>query len=44
VLAVVCTDIEDVPDGGTAQIYGEATIDGAGSYIYRIDVEDHGEP
>jgi hypothetical protein len=41
VLAVVCAA---TPDGGTAQIYGRATIDGAGSYIYRIDVEDHGEP
>jgi hypothetical protein len=43
VLAVVCTDIEDVPGGKQAQIYGRATIDGAGSYIYRIDVEDRGE-
>jgi hypothetical protein len=42
VLAVVCTVIPGV--GGTAQIYGEATIDGGGSYVYRIDVEDHGEP
>jgi hypothetical protein len=41
-LAVVCTAIPGV--GGIAQIYGEATIDGAGSYIYRIDVEDRGEP
>jgi hypothetical protein len=43
VLAVVCTDIEGVPGGKQAQIYGRATIDGAGSYIYRIDVEDRGE-
>jgi len=44
VLAVVCSDIDGVPGGKQAQIYGEATIDGAGSYKYRIDVEDRGEP
>jgi hypothetical protein len=44
VLAVVCSDIEGVPDGKQAQIYGKATIDGAGSYNYRIDVEDRDEP
>jgi hypothetical protein len=44
VLAVVCTDIEGVPGGKQAQIYGEATIDGAGSHAYRIHVEDRGEP
>jgi hypothetical protein len=44
VLAVVCTDIEGVPGGKQAQIYGEATIDGAGEFAYRIHVEDRGEP
>jgi Bacterial Ig-like domain (group 1) len=44
VLAAVCSDIPDVPGGKQAQIYGRATIDGSGSYIYRIDVEDRGEP
>jgi len=39
VLAVVCPG--DPPT--EASIFGEATIDGAGSFIYRIDVEDHGE-
>lgn len=40
VLAVVCTTV------GTkeAQIYGEATIDGSGSYKFRIDVKDVAEP
>jgi hypothetical protein len=40
VLAVVCTTV------GTkeAQIYGEATIDGAGSHKFRIDVKDLAEP
>jgi hypothetical protein len=40
VRAVVCTTV------GTkqAQIYGEATIDGSGSYNYRIDVKDVAEP
>jgi hypothetical protein len=37
VLAVVCRGTE-------ASIFGEATIDGQGSFDYRIDVEDHGEP
>jgi hypothetical protein len=38
VLAIVC-------DGGQeASIYGEATIDGAGSFFYRIKVKDLGEP
>jgi hypothetical protein len=40
VLAVVC---ETVPPTNTATIYGEATIDGAGSFIYRLRVEDNGE-
>jgi hypothetical protein len=40
VLAVVCTTagIKE------AQIYGEATIDGSGSYKFRIDVKDIAEP
>jgi len=38
VLVVVC-------DSATsATIYGEATIDGAGSFIYRLRVEDNKEP
>ena len=38
VLAIVC--------GGTTQadIYGQATIDGSGSFSYRISVKDLGEP
>jgi hypothetical protein len=40
VLAVIC---ETVPPTNTATIYGEATIDGAGSFIYRLRVEDNGE-
>jgi hypothetical protein len=39
VLAVVCSD-----DLTTASIFGEATIDGSGSFKYLIQVEDHGEP
>jgi hypothetical protein len=39
VLSVVCSE-----DGTTASIFGTATIDGAGSYVYRIDVVDLGEP
>lgn len=31
-------------DGKSASIFGTATIDGAGSYDFRIDVEDLGEP
>ena len=27
-----------------ASIFGTATIDGAGSFVYRIDVKDLGEP
>ena len=38
VLAVIC------PTPTEASIFGDATIDGAGSFSYRIDVEDHGEP
>jgi len=37
VLSVVC------PSTTTASIFGEATVDGAGDFIYRIDVEDNGE-
>jgi hypothetical protein len=44
VLAVVCSDIDGVPGARQAQIYGRATIDGAGSHVYRIHVEDRGEP
>jgi len=44
VLAVVCSDLDGVPGDKQAQIYGRATIDGAGSYAYRIHVEDRGEP
>jgi hypothetical protein len=39
VLVIVCGT-----DGKSATIFGEATIDGAGSHIYRIDVIDNGEP
>ena len=39
VLAITCN-----PDNTQATIFGEATIDGAGSHIYRIDVQDNGEP
>jgi hypothetical protein len=38
VLSVVC------PSTTTATIFGEATIDGSGTYVYRIDVEDINEP
>ena len=31
-------------DGKSASIFGTATIDGAGTYNYRIDLEDLGEP
>ena len=40
VLAMVCS----ITTFGAAQIFGEATIDGSGNYIYRIDVEDNNEP
>jgi hypothetical protein len=39
VLVVVCGT-----DGKSATIFGNATIDGSGSHIYRIDVVDNGEP
>jgi len=38
VLAIVC-------EGSTqASIYGQATINGSGSFFYRINVKDVGEP
>ncbi len=40
VLAVVCTTMPTKD----AQIFGEATINGSGSYKYRIDVQDNAEP
>ncbi len=39
VLAVVCS-----ADGLSASIFGTATIDGSGSFSYRIDLTDLGEP
>ena len=39
VQAVLCSE-----DGLSASIFGTATIDGAGSVDYRIDVTDNGEP
>ena len=39
VQAVLCSE-----DGTSASIFGTATIDGAGSVDYRIDVTDNGEP
>jgi len=39
VLAVTCSD-----DGTMASIFGTATIDGADSFDFRIDVTDEGEP
>jgi beta-propeller repeat-containing protein len=39
VLAVVCS-----ADGTEATIFGQATIDGLGSFDYRIRVKDAGEP
>ena len=38
VLVVVCES------DTSATIYGEATIDGAGSFLYRLRVEDNAEP
>jgi hypothetical protein len=37
--AVVCS-----ADGTSASIFGTATIDGSGSFDYRIDLVDLGEP
>src|SRR5262249_51328528 len=39
VQAVACS-----ADGTSASIFGQTTIDGAGTYDYRIDVKDFGEP
>lgn len=39
VQAVTCS-----ADGTQASIFGEATIDGSGTFDYRIDLEDLGEP
>ena len=39
VLAIVCDGV-----GEEASIYGQATIDGSGSFFYRIKVRDRGEP
>jgi hypothetical protein len=38
VLVVVCTSTTQ------ATIYGQATIDGSGSFFYRLNVEDNAEP
>ena len=39
ILAVICSR-----DGTSASIFGTATVDGAGSFDFRIDVRDLGEP
>jgi hypothetical protein len=39
VQAVVCSD-----DRTEASLFGQATVDGSGSYEYRIDLKDGGEP
>jgi hypothetical protein len=39
ILAVSCS-----ADGTAASIFGMATIDGGGSFVFRIDVSDLGEP
>jgi hypothetical protein len=39
VQAVACSD-----DRTTASIFGNATVDGAGSFEYEIDLQDNGEP
>ena len=39
VLAVVCS-----ADGKSASIFGKATVNGSGSFDYRIDVTDNAEP
>jgi len=39
VQAVVCSR-----DGKSASIFGQATINGSGTFDYRIDVTDNGEP
>jgi hypothetical protein len=50
VLAIVCeespepTSMDGMAPGQTATIYGRATVDGEGSFFYRIRVMDNGEP
>jgi hypothetical protein len=39
ITAVVCN-----ATGTKASIFGTATVDGAGSFLFRIDVADNGEP
>jgi hypothetical protein len=39
ILAITCT-----PDFKTATVYGNATIDGSGSYAFRIRMTDNNEP
>ena len=39
VLVVVCSE-----DGTSATIFGNATVDGVGGFMYRLIVEDNGEP
>jgi hypothetical protein len=39
VQAVICSE-----DGTSASLFGNATVDGVGSYEYRIDLTDAGEP
>jgi hypothetical protein len=41
VVAVTCTT---EPEPKQATIFGNATIDGSGSFLYRIDVKDVNEP
>jgi YVTN family beta-propeller protein len=50
-MRVKSTTVSSVPcvidasgGNGEASIFGTATIDGSGSYQYRIDVDDNGEP
>ena len=38
-MVITCTN-----DATEAAIFGEATIDGTGSYTFRIDVKDFAEP
>jgi hypothetical protein len=41
--AVSC-DIASNGKDGEASIFGTASIDGSGTFVYRIDVDDNGEP
>jgi hypothetical protein len=43
VSSILCV-IDTSGGNGEASIFGTATIDGSGSYQYRIDVDDNGEP